>query len=62
MSPCGYKKGKKDKGYYKHDTHKSYQSREESVSTSGDGFTDAFIPKSPKTDYFYYDVSNWNRK
>ena len=40
-------------------THASIQKREESVKCSGDGFKDAYVPKEPKVDCFYDNVSNW---
>ena len=51
----------KEKGFYTHNTHASLQGQEESVKTSGDGFSDAYVPKSPTTDSFYSNVSNWKR-
>ena len=54
-------RGKPDKGFYTHGTHASMQGQEESVKTSGDGFSDAYIPKLPTTDSFYSNVSNWKR-
>jgi hypothetical protein len=51
----------RDKGFYSHMTHASLQPLEESVKTSGDGFSDAYVPKSPTTDSFYDNVSNWKR-
>jgi hypothetical protein len=51
----------KEKGFYTHNTHKSMQSWEESVKTSGDGFSDSSVPKTPKTDSFYNNVKNWKR-
>lgn len=41
-----------DKGFYGHMTHASLQPREDSVKVIGDGFGDAYLPKTPKTDYF----------
>jgi len=37
------------------------QKWEDSVKVSGDGFTDSSVPKVPKTDCFYDNVSNWAR-
>lgn len=48
MSKAG--KSRKDKGFYSHMTHASLQSQEDSVCVIGDGFDDAYVPKSPKTD------------
>ena len=53
--------GKVDSDFYTHNTHSSLQEQEESVKTSGDGFTDSSVPKVPKTDCFYDNVSNWAR-
>ena len=55
------KKGKGEKGFYTHGTHASMQSWEDSVKVSGDGFDDSSVPKTPKTDCFYHNVSNWKR-
>lgn len=52
---------KTDGGFYGHMTHKSIQKNEESVKVSGDGFHDSSVPKTPKTDCFYNNVSNWKR-
>ena len=52
---------KKDSILDRISTHKSLQEKEESVKTSGDGFKDSFVPKTPKTDCFYDNVSNWAR-
>ena len=54
-------RGTKEKGFYTHGTHASMQAWEDSVKVSGDGFKDAFVPKTPKTDCFYDNVSNWAR-
>lgn len=51
----------KEKGFYTHGTHESMQSWEDSVKVSGDGFSDSSVPKTPKTDCFYHNVSNWKR-
>lgn len=50
-----------EEGFYTHGTHKSMQAWEDSVKVSGDGFKDASVPKTPKTDCFYDNVSNWAR-
>ena len=52
---------KGEKGFYTHNTHKSMQAWEDSVKVSGDGFHDSSVPKTPKTDCFYDNVSNWAR-
>ena len=52
---------KKDRISDKISTHESLQEKEESVKTSGDGFSDSSVPKTPKTDCFYDNVSNWAR-
>jgi len=51
----------KEKGFYTHSTHASLQGQEESVKTSGDGFSDSSVPNKPTTDSFYHNVSNWKR-
>ena len=56
-----YSVARKEKGFFTHNTHASLQGQEESVKTSGDGFSDAYVPKSPTTDSFYSNVSNWKR-
>jgi hypothetical protein len=50
-----------DGGFFGHGTHASMQAQEDSVSVSGDGFSDSSVPKTPKTDSFYRNVSNWKR-
>jgi hypothetical protein len=50
-----------DKGFFGHGTHASMQAQEESVETPGAGFKDSSVPKTPKTDSFYDNVSNWSR-
>ena len=50
-----------DKGFFGHGTHESMQAQEDSINTTGDGFHDAAFPKSPTTDSFYNNVSNWKR-
>ena len=50
-----------EKGFYTHGTHKSMQKWEDGVKVSGDGFSDSSVPKTPKTDCFYDNVSNWAR-
>ena len=52
---------KVDNNFYGHMTHESIQANEESVHVSGDGFSDSSVPKTPKTDCFYSNVSNWKR-
>ena len=52
---------KKDLVLNRISTHKSLQYLEESVETKGDGFDDSSVPKVPKTDCFYDNVSNWAR-
>ena len=47
---------RKGSGFYDHLTHKSIQPNEESVKTTGDGFTDSSVPKKPVTDNFYRNV------
>lgn len=44
------KKYAPDKGFYSHMTHASMQKNEYSVKVIGDGFSDAYVPKTPKTD------------
>ena len=56
-----HRKMKEDEGFFGHGTHKSMQGNEESVKVSGDGFSDSSVPKTPKTDCFYGNVSNWKR-
>jgi hypothetical protein len=56
-----YSVARKEKGFYTHDTHASMQHLEEDVKVSGDGFSDSSVPKTPKTDCFYDNVSNWAR-
>jgi hypothetical protein len=51
----------REHGFYTHDTHESLQHLEDDVKVSGDGFNDATYPKSPTTDSFYDNVSNWHR-
>lgn len=52
---------KEDNKFFGHGTHKSMQKNEEAVKVSGDGFKDSSVPKTPKTDCFYDNVSNWRR-
>lgn len=52
---------KKNDRAFKKSTHASMQSQEEDVKTTGDGYNDAFVPKTPKIDSFYNNVSNWRR-
>lgn len=54
------KKWAHEKGFYTHNTHASMQWQEESVKTSGDGFSDAYIPKRPTTDSFHNGVQRVN--
>ena len=54
-------KAKTDGGFYGHMTHESIQANEDAVNVSGDGFSDSSVPKTPKTDCFYSNVSNWKR-
>ena len=51
----------KDNGFFGHGTHASMQAQEDSVTVSGDGFSDSSIPKTPMTDSFYNNVVNWKR-
>ena len=46
------KKWTHEKGFYSHMTHASLQANEDSVEVIGDGFHDAYVPKTPKTDKF----------
>ena len=50
-----------DNGFFGHGTHASMQAQEDSVTVSGDGFSDSSVHKSPMTDSFYNNVINWKR-